>query len=641
MFPRRSTLMNSVRFRLSILLFEVVALGVAATPAQSRPAISLVLDATQAPEKILRTHMVMPVKPGPLTLNYPKWIPGMHNPSGPVGNVAGLKFMVDGKVIPWRRDLLDAFTFHLEVPEGAQSLEATFDYIEPGGGGMGFGGSATDKLVIVSWNQNVLYPAEVPAEEITYRPTLRLPEGWKFGTALPQESTTGNEITFKPVALDRLVDSPVIAGEYYRAVDVTPPGEPIHHEIDMVADSEAALEMNPEIQKGFTNLVAETGKLFGARHYRDYHFLLTLSNHVAHFGLEHHESNDSRTDERSVMMPQGKRQVGGLLSHEFVHSWNGKFRRPADLSTPDFEAPMKSDLVWVYEGLTDFLGNLLATRSGLWTPEQYHQNLASTAAELGPGRPGRTWRPLQDTADAVAGIAFGRGGGGWMDWRRGADYYPEGDLLWLEVATLIHDQSHGQKSIEDFCRLFYAGPNNGPELKPYTFQELVGSLNQVVPYDWASFFHERLTSTSPEAPVGGIEAGGWKVEYSEKPPEGGGGGGGPFGGGMAAVYSLGLRLSNDGTVQEALVGSLAFKAGITSGMRVVAVNDRAFTPDLLRDALKAGKNSSQPIHLLVLNDDYYKTCTIDYHGGERYPHLVREESKADLLDELAKPLAAK
>jgi predicted metalloprotease with PDZ domain len=628
--------MKSVSFRLSILLIEVVVLGVAALPAQSRPAITLMLDATQAPEKILHTHMVMPVKPGPLTLYYPKWIPGMHNPSGPVGSVAGLKFMADGKVIPWRRDLLDAFTFHLEVPEGADSLEAVFDYIEPGGGGLGFGGSATDKLVIVSWNQNVLYPAGVPAAEITYKPTLRLPEGWKFGTALPQETVAGNEITFTQVALDRLVDSPVIAGEYYRVVDVTPPGEPIHHEIDMVADSKAALEITPEVRKEFTNLVAETGKLFGARHYRDYHFLLTLSNHVAHFGLEHHESDDSRTDERSVVTPQGTRWVGALLSHEFVHSWNGKFRRPADLTTPDFETPMKTDLLWVYEGLTDFLGNLLATRSGLWTPEQYHENLASTAAELGPGRPGRTWRPLQDTADAVAGLTFGRGGG-WTDWRRGTDYYPEGDLLWLEVATLVHDQSHGQKSFGDFCRLFYGGPNNGPELKPYTFQELVGSLNQVVAYDWASFFRERLSSTSPEAPVGGIQAGGWKVEYSEKPPERAGRG--PFGEGVNAAYSIGLRLGNDGAVQDSVFGGLAYEAGITSGMRVVAVNDRAFTSDLLRDALKAGKNSSQPIRLLVLDDDYYKTCTIDYHGGERYPHLVRQEGKADLLEELAKPLA--
>jgi predicted metalloprotease with PDZ domain len=626
--------MNFGRLRFSILLFEIAVLGVAALPAQSGPAIALTLDATQAPEKILHTRMVMPVKPGPLTLYYPKWIPGNHSPSGPVGSVAGLKFMADGKVIPWRRDLLDIFTFHLQVPEGAQSLEATFDYVEAGGA---FGGSATDKLGIVSWNQNVLYPAGIPAAKIIYHPTLRLPEGWKFGTALPQESTTGNEITFVPVALDRLVDSPLIAGEYYRAVDVTPPGEPIHHEIDLVADSEAALAMSPEVQKDFTNLVAETGKLFGTRHYREYHFLLTLSNHVAHFGLEHHESNDSRTEERSLIMPQGKRGVGGLLSHEFVHSWNGKFRRPADLSTPEFETPMKTDLLWVYEGLTDFLGNLLATRSGLWTTEQYHENLADTAADLGPGRPGRTWRPLQDTADAVVGIAFGRGGGGWLDWRRGSDYYPEGDLLWLEVAMLIHDQSHGQKSIEDFCHLFYGGPNNGPELRPYTFQELVNSLNQVVPYDWAGFFHERLNSTSPEAPVGGIEAGGWKVEYSEKPPEGAARG--PFGGAVNAVYSIGLRLGNDGAVQESIVGGPAYNAGITSGMRVVAVNDRTFTPDLLHDALKAGTNSSHPIRLLVLNDDYYKTCTIDYHGGERYPHLVRLEGKADLLDDIAKPLA--
>jgi predicted metalloprotease with PDZ domain len=474
-----------------------------------------------------------------------------------------------------------------------------------------------------------------------YQATLRVPNGWKYGTALPVENASGAEVTFQPVVLNRLVDSPVIAGEYYRAVDITPPGEPIHHEIDMVADSQAALAMSPDLQKGFTRLVAESGKLFGARHYRDYHFLLTLSNHVAHFGLEHHESNDSRTVERALLSPMGQRGLGSLLPHEFVHSWNGKFRRPADLSTPYYEAPMKTDLLWVYEGLTDYLGHLLAARSGVWTAEQYRQYLADTAAGLGPGRPGRTWRPLQDTADAVPGLAFGRGGG--SNWRRGADYYPEGDLLWLEVASIIHDQSHGTKSFEDFCHEFYGGPNNGPELKRYTFDDLVQALNRVVPYDWAHFFHERLLSTSPEAPVGGIEAGGWKVEYSDKPSRGEGaegGGGGRFGGGVDAVYSIGLRLSGDGEVQDSIVGGLAYKAGVTSGMRVVAVDDRAFTPDLLHDALKATAKEHQPIRLLVLNDDYYRTCTIDYEGGERYPHLVREEGRADWLNDLIKPLAA-
>lgn len=628
--------MPSFRFRFFLVFIALMLAGLGVVPAQSPPTIDLTVDATQAPDMIIRTRQVMPVNPGPLTLYYPKWIPGEHEPSGPVGNVAGLKFMANGKTIPWRRDLLDVFTFHLDIPAGADSLEATFEYLEPSGGPYSGGASATDKLVIISWNQDLLYPAGVPAADITCKATLRLPQGWKYGTPLPVESATDNQITFKPVTLNRLVDSPVIAGEYFRAVDVTPPGEPIHHEIDIVADSATALDMTPEQQKKFTNLVAQTGKLFGSRHYRDYHFLLTLSDHVAHFGLEHHESNDSRTTERALLTPAGQRGVGGLLSHEFVHTWNGKFRRPADLSTPEFETPMKTDLLWVYEGLTDFLGPLLAARSGLWTPEQYRDNLASIAAQLGPGRPGRTWRPLQDTADAIPGMF--RGYGGFGNWKRGADYYPEGDLLWLEVSMIIQRESHGKKSLEDFCHLFHGGPNNGPELKTYTFDQLVEALNSVVPYDWATFFHKRLTSTSPQAPVGGIELGGWKVEYNDKAPEGGGRGAGRFGGGEDATYSLGLRLGSDGTVQDSIVGGVAYQAGIMPGMRVMAIDDRAFTPDLLGDVVKASKTSSQTIRFLTLNEDYYKTYTLNYQGGPRYPHLVREEGKPDLLDDLAKPL---
>jgi len=612
-----------------MLLLELVVLGLACALAQSSVTINLTVDASQAPEKILRTRMVMPVKPGPLTLYYPKWIPGEHEPAGPVGNVAGLTFSANGKTLPWRRDLLDAFTFHLDVPSGVERLDVAFDFIQSSND------SATDKLVVVAWNPDVLYPAGIPAEKIIFNPTLRLPEGWKFGTPLPVLNAASDEVTFQPVSLDRLVDSPVIAGEYYRAVDVTPANEPVHHEIDLVADSAAALEMSPEMQKGFTNMVAETAKVFGARHYRDYHFLLTLSDHVAHFGLEHNECNDSRSGERSLLTADGRRGVAGLLGHEFVHSWNGKFRRPADLSTPDYEAPMKTDLLWVYEGLTSYLGPLLAARSGLWNPEQYREDLATTAADMGPGRPGRTWRPLQDTADAIAGESFGAfGRAGWGNWRRGADYYPEGDLLWLEVATLIHDQTHGQKSFEDFCQAFYGGPNQGPEVKPYTLDDLVRALQAVAPYDWAGYFHDRLTSTSPEAPVGGIVAGGWKIDYTDKPPESHGGG--RFGGGVNALYSLGLRIGSDGAVQDSLVGGPAYLAGITQGMRIVAINDRAYTPDLLRDALKAGTKNDQPIRFLVVNEDYYKTCPVNYHGGERYPHLVRMEGKPDLLDDIAK-----
>ncbi len=617
-------------------LLWFVALLILVVPcalAQDTANIEVTVDATHVPEGIVRTHEVIPVTAGPLTLYYPKWIPGEHGPDGPIANVTGLKFHANGKLVPWQRDLLDVFTFHVDVPEGTNRLEVDFDYLEPQAGGFATGAASSDaKLVVISWNQNVLYLSSLPAQQQIFHAKLVLPQGWKYGTPLPVESEAGDEVTFKGAELNRLVDSPVIAGEYYHAYNLTPPGEPIHHEIDITADSEAATVMSPDLQQKMTNLVAESGALFGTRHYRDYHFLLTLSDHVAHFGLEHHESNDSRLPERALLGPDAGMMLGGLLSHEFMHSWNGKFRRPADLSSPYYEAPMKDDLLWVYEGLTDYLGPMLAARSGLWTPEQYHEYLASIAADLGPGRPGRTWRDLQDTASAVIGLGFARG---WLNWRRSTDYYPEGDLLWLEVATIIHQQTNGQKSIDDFCHLFHGGPNNGPELKTYTFDDVVNALNQIAPYDWAKFFHERLTSLSPESPQGGIENGGWKVVYNSKPPLPGLRGGNP-----GQTYSIGLELGRDGTVGDSIVGSPAYNAGVTSGMTVAGVNGRVYTPDILDDAIKASATDSTPITLLVIDEDYYKTVTVNYHGGERYPHLEHVESKPDYLDQLIQPHAA-
>lgn len=614
------------RIRSLVLLASVLALAVPAVLAEE--AISVTVDATRAQQKLLHADLTIPVKPGPLSLYYPKWIPGEHGPDGPIANLTGLKFEMDGKTIPWQRDLLDVFTFHLEIPAGVSHLHASYDYIEPDGG------SATDKLMVLEWNEVVLYPANVPAEKLTYEAKLLIPDGWKFGTALPVENETRNRISFKPISLDLLVDSPVIAGEFYRAIDLTPPGEPIHHEIDMVADSEASLHMSPENQKQMTNLVAESGKLFGARHYRDYHFLLTLSDHVAHFGLEHHESNDSRMPERTLLLPSSGMSLGGLLAHEFVHSWSGKFRRPADLTVPYYQQPMKTGLLWGYEGMTDYFGPLLAARSGLWTPEQYHEYLASISAMLGPGRPGRTWRPLLDTAIAEAGLGFG-GRGGWLNWRRGSDYYEEGDLLWLEVGTIIHRESNGKKSVDDFCQAFYGGPNHGPEVKTYTFDELVNALNGIAPFDWAAFFHSRLNSTSAEAPTGGIENGGWKVVFNAEPPKSEARRGGP-----GDLYSIGLQVGNDGVVSDSIGGSPAFEAGISSQMKIIGVNGRVYSQDVLSDAIKAATDTSQPITLLVVVDDYFRTCKINYHSGPRYPHLVRDGTRADYLDELIKPRAA-
>ena len=629
--------MSLLRCRICAYLLLPFALAVFSLQAQTRPAITLDVDATQAPQSIIHTHMVMPVVPGPMTLYYPKWIPGEHAPDGPVLDLTGLKLSAHGKRIPWRRDLLDMFTFHVNIPAGVDSLDVSFDYVEPNVmSGFTAGASTTDKMAVISWNQNLLYPAGHLAQDLIYKATLKLPEGWKFGTALPVAGHNGEVIEFKPASLNRLVDSPVICGEYFRVVDVTPPGEPIHHEIDLAADSEAALDMSPALQQDYSNLVAETGKLFGTRHYRDYHFLLSLSNHVAHFGLEHHESDDSRVGEFSLIDPLQRELMAFLLPHEFVHSWNGKFRRPKDLSPPYYEAPQKTDMLWVYEGLTEYLGNVLTARSGLWTPEQYRDDLALSAAALGPGRPGRTWRPLEDTTDAAQLLYFAPEE--WTNWRRSVDFYDEGVLLWLEVDTIISKQTHGRKSLDDFCRLFYGGPNKGPQLKTYTFQDVVDALNRIAPYPWASFFHERLDSTSPEAPLGGIEASGWKLVYTDvessmlKAEE-------RVHSMVNAAYSIGLLLKDDGTIMDSIVTMPAYKAGVAPGMKLVAVNGRSFTPEVLRAALKASVNSSQPLRLLVLNDDYYKTYEVDYHGGERYPHLVRESGQPDLLDQILKPLA--
>jgi len=610
-------------------LFLITALSMLAASsvfARAAETLSLTVDATKTQQKILHARLVLPVKPGPLTLYYPKWIPGEHGPNGPIANLTGLKFEADGQTIPWTRDLLDVFTFHIDIPAGTSHLHADYDFIEPDGN------SATDTLMVLEWNNVILYPAGTPAEQLTYEAKLITPEGWKYGTSLPVAKEAGNQISFEPISLDLLVDSPVITGEFYRAIDITPPGEPIHHELDLVADSEAALNINPQNKKQMTNLVAESGKLFGARHYRDYHFLLTLSDHVAHFGLEHHESNDSRLPERALLIPSSGMSLGGLLAHEFVHSWNGKFRRPADLTVPYYEEPMKTDLLWGYEGLTDFLGPMLAARSGLWTADQYHEYLASIAASLGPGRPGRAWRPLLDTASGETIPGFQRG---WLNWRRGTDYYDEGDLLWLEVATIIHRESKGQQSIDDFCQAFHGGANNGPQVKTYTFEELVASLNSIAPYDWATYFHNKLDSTSPDAPTGGIENGGWKVTFNAEPSKLEGRRGNP-----GFTYSLGLQVGADGAVSDSIVGGPAFNAGISSGMKVIGVNGRVFTQDLLEDAVRSSKDSKQPITLLVVVDDYFQTSAINYHGGPRFPHLTRDSDKPDYLDDIIKPRAA-
>src|SRR5215831_12582059 len=589
----------------------------------------LQVDATDAPRNILHSVVTVPVGAGPLTLVYPKWIPGNHRPTGPIQNLTGLHIKAGSRELDWQRDLLDMWAFHLQVPPGVNQLEASYDTITYNGRSS----PSSSKVLDLNWNQLVLYPQGATSDAVQVTASLRLPEGWKFGTALTPVSKSGSSVEFQPVSLTRLVDSPLIAGLWYRQVQLSAPGEKPTHVIDMVGESAEAIAITDQDIASYKQLVAETGKLFAARHYEKYHFLWTLSDQTAHHGLEHHESSDNGTGE-DVFSDRGTHNLeAALLPHEFVHSWNGKYRRPAGLVTPNYQEPMKGDLLWVYEGLTDYLGNILAARTGLRSPEELRENLAETAAML-DHRAGRTWRPLQDTATSVQ-ILF-NAPPQWANWRRSADYYPEGYLLWLDVDTLIRRQTNGQKSLNDFCRAFYGGQSGPPQVVPYKFDDVVAALNQVASYDWTHFLRERLDSRSAHAPLGGIENGGWKLTYTsqknitmeaaEK-----------SGGSLDLSFSLGIIVSKEGEIRDVIPGSPAFAAGLGPGMRVIAVNGRKWSKDQIRSALRSGVHGTQPLAILAENGDYVNAYAVDYHGGEQYPHLVRVDGQPDVLSEIVKP----
>jgi predicted metalloprotease with PDZ domain len=615
-------------------LAALILAPASAVRAATRPGVIRVeVDSTRAPQKILHTHLTIPVEPGPLTLYYPQWIPGEHMPDGPINNIAGLTFKAGKKTIPWRRDLLDMFAFHLEVPAGVTSLDVNFDFLISGAGsGYSSGASSTAYLNDLSWNQVVLYPRGYAAKDLTYAPSLKLPPGWKFGTALPGAKQNGDTVSFAPTSLSTLVDSPVLSGRYFRVIELTP-GQNPSHEIDIAADSEADLAMTPETEAHYRQLVAETGALFGVRHYRDYHFLLTLSDNVAHFGLEHHESSDDRVYEKSLIDATFLTATSGLLSHEFVHSWNGKYRRPMDLATPDYHQPMRDDLLWVYEGLTEYWGDTLSARSGLRNSEQAHDALARVVA-IYDHEPGRNWRPLQDTADS-AEVLY-NADNDWVNWRRTADFYDESELLWLDVDTTIRRLTKNAKSMNDFCLLFYGGPGGEPGLKTYMFEDVVAALNRVTPYDWTGFLRSRLDSFAPKTPDEALQNSGWQVTYTEQPnqidnardvvrKE------------VGLMYSIGLMASTEGAINEVLYGGPSFKAGLGPGMKITEVSGKPFTPQALKDAVAASGTS--PVQLTVANGVQTQAYSIDYHGGLRYPHLQRAPNRPDVLDEIYKPLA--
>jgi predicted metalloprotease with PDZ domain len=604
--------------------------------------VRIAVDLRDSPRHVFHAKLKFPVKPGPLTLVYPKWIQGEHAPTGPIVNLTGLKMLAGGKEVAWRRDDVDMYAFHLEVPQGAEMLEVSLDYLSPPpeSSGSRDRSDATAKIAVLNWYLVTLYPQGIKTDDLTYEASLQLPAGWKYGTALPVAKETPEEIAFAPATLTMLIDSPLITGEYFRNIDLAP-GQKPEHSIHMAADGPAALAASTAEVQHMRQLVAESGALFGARHYRRYDFLLALSDKMPPDGVEHHESSDNRTPEALFLDPDVRETQMDLLAHEFTHSWNGKYRRPAGLVAPDYQAPLKGDLLWVYEGLTQYYGVILSARSGFWTPQRLREYLAATAAYLND-RPGRTWRDLQDTAIS-AQILYAAPVAG-SSWRRGVDYYDEGTLIWLEADTIIRKESNGKKSLDDFCRKFYGRENGALKVVPYTFGDVVAALNEVTPYDWSSFFKERLTTHGPGAPLGGVVNSGWKLVFTETvnehqrseeivSQE------------VDVEYSLGFQVHATGgeesdRILDVIPGSPADKAGLAPGMHLLAVNGRRWTPELLRDAIKRAGNNKEPIELLAENNDYFQIYRVEYHGGEKYPHLEATSGKTDVLAEISRMKAA-
>ena len=597
--------------------------------------LTLKVDVTDAPKRIYRVAETIPVKPGPLTLYYPKWIPGEHIPSGPINNVSGLVIRANGKQLSWRRDLRDMFSLNLDVPEGTSSLQLDFQFLAPGeeGGGLyGATGSATPKLVDIEFNQVLFYPAGYYASRIEVQPTVTLPRDWKFASALDVSEQSGAQVAFKPVSLEKLVDSPVVAGEYFKRVQLSTDAKgPVY--LDIVADDPGNLKLSDKQEAQHKALAVQAVKLFGARHYAHYDFLLTLSDHNGSFGLEHQQSSDDRLPPAFLTDDNMYLSAAFVLPHEFVHSWNGKFRRPHDLWTPNYNVPMQGDLLWVYEGLTNYYGEVLTARSGMWTAEQYRDWIAETQANMAY-RSGREWRSLQDTADAVQ--LTSSQGPRWANRMRGVDYYPEGTLLWLEADSRIRELSGGKRSLDDFVRAFHGVQDGSQVPLTYTFDDVVATLNKVQPYDWAKFLHERLDYTGDKLPAQGVEQAGWKLEFNDQPSsiqkavEG-------VRHSLNLMYGIGFSVGREGRINDVQWGGAAFKAGLVPGLKLVAVNGRDYSADGLKDAIKAAKEKSGPIQLLLKNNEFFQTISIDYRDGLRYPHLTRGGG-ADRLGQISAPL---
>lgn len=619
------------------VLSVLLALSASGVQAQTPPpqdvawpgVLRIEVDARDIGRRIFKVKATIPAKPGPLTLLYPQWLPGAHSPSGPIDKVAGLVVTANGTPLQWTRDQYDVYAFKVNVPEGASEVVAQFNFLSSQGGSQGRV-VMTPEMLNLQWNANSLYPAGVITRNLQAQASVTLPKGWSYATALATERRDGDTVVFKPIRYDHLVDSPLFAGRYYQQYDLDP-GAKVPVRLNVFADDAKSMVAKPEQLKAHRALVQQIYKLYGARHFDRYDFLLALTSKLGGIGLEHQRSSENSA-EPGYFTEWDKNWLGrDLLPHEFNHSWNGKYRRGADLTTPNFNVPMGDSLLWLYEGQTQFWGQVLAARSGLWSEQQTRETLANVAATYDRGRPGLAWRALQDTTNdpTIAqrrALAF-------RNYQLSEDYYSGGQMVWLDVEGKLRALTGNKRSLDDFAKAFF-GMNDGDwDVNPYTFEDVVHTLNGIAPFDWASFLRERLDGHG--SLTGGLDAAGWKLVYTETPSE-------AVkaqetrASGINLTYSLGLSVANSGVLTDVLWDSPAFNAGLIPGMTVLAVNGRVYKGETLKEAVTAAKTDKAPITLLVRSFDRIDTVTLDYHGGLLYPSLERIAGKPDRLAELWK-----
>jgi len=603
---------------------NATSLATAANP------MTLVLDAHDASRGIMLAHLTIPVAPGPFTLVYPKWIPGEHSPTGPIYDLATLRVSANGADIPWSRDPVDLYAFHVLVPAATQTIDVDFEVLLNAPNDE----MSTSHLAIVNWNRDLVYQNDTDTGDVYVKASILLPEGWDFATALPIAQHSGNRLDFARTTLRTLVDSPLDCGAYAKHYVIWSNG-PAVAELDLFADAPENLAIPTDLLTAYRRMVPEGLAMYGSRHWNVHHSLVALTDAFPEDGIEHHESSDNRAPADYFSNPQRAVFDGDLIAHEFSHSWNGKYRRPADLTTANFQIPMQTDLLWVYEGMNQYLGDLLTFRTGIRDRKLFPELIAAVYAQE-DAEPGRSADPLIDTTVAAPYLYLVQGA--YPSLRRTTDdFYSEGELVWLDADTIIREQTKGAKSLDNFLRAFAGPPDTGPEVVTYTRDDVERLLGSVAPYDWHGFFQRTVYEVAIHPPSDWLERSGYRLEYTSTPnildaasdesdQK------------IDAWFSLGVRLDNDGTVSSVRKPSPAWQGGLAPGVKIVAVNGREFQPSLLLSAISAAQHSNASIVLLGDDDTWYRTYVLSYHGGLRYPHLVRAGNAPDMLAKIAAPL---